>query len=260
MGRLQQYITRIVPTWLSKPVAQGLLTSFGDEADGVASDAATALRYGRLEQSPADGLDPHARNSDLRRASGESDNALRTYLRRRWLTWQESASVPGMLNQLARLGYQNCEVVTELDLRLAGVPNAFGGTQGFWFLIIHPQHPFTAAITWKGGRHWADGPPRDLWGLGGVTREQLEDLFYVIRKFKGAHTSCRFIAIDLAGDLKVNAVKWGDKAWGDFFWGDGELLGTSFKVVPLGEKWEVDPFTGAIAREFYHYSHMKERI
>lgn len=201
---LRDYITSIVPSWLSRPKAKGLLASLGEEGDALLEEALQALEYGRIEQGAADGLGPHARNSSLTRGKGESDSALRTYLRRRWLTHAESGGVPSMQLQVQRvLGSANAEIWTQLDLQLAGIPSAFGGYQGFWFLLLRQPSAFTVGPNWNGGALYNDG---SLWGLGGVPRAELEDLFGALRKWKPATTSCRFVVVELDGAQPLTVV------------------------------------------------------
>lgn len=252
------YITGITPSWLSKPAARGFLSSFGQVGDSLQSDAVDAANYGLIEECATDGLNPHLRNSNLPVIAGEDPALTRSILRRRWEIWEQSGSVAAIVDGLDRLGIKNAQVVSQLDLFLAGNVGAFGGVQGLFAVLLPFPNPFADPFLWRdGGIRWrAD---QRLWGLGGgpESAQLLGDAIRVIRKFKPAPTSCRFLAIGLDNSFQWLVPRWGVDKWAQFNWG-AQLLGR-YRVVPVWEPWEINPLSGA-TRDYYNHSWDVEKI
>jgi len=176
-----------------------LLTGWGDMLDTLAQRARDSARAALLDLCEDDALGAHAVASNLEPAKGETLAALRRYLQSRVARWLQSGTAPEMLIQLERLGYPRCEVVTWLDLALAGQPLAFGGISSFWYLIIRKPNPFGPPGKWGDGAKWGQAPY--LWGLSGATVADLDEIRRIVRKWGPAGGCCRFIELVLAQDI-----------------------------------------------------------
>jgi len=252
MGALTSYLPQVLPEWLSKP-SISLLTTFTQVADSLRDDAAFAVKESMIEEATTDAYPFHLRNSNIPVVGGESSTSQLSTLRDRWNIWRRSGTVGGVTNGLERIGLPGCSVVTELDLRLAGVPNAFGGYRGFFYVSVPYPNPFAEAVNWADGQLW-DGSIDDLWGLNGGFA-LLENAKAQIRKWKHACSSCRFIVIGLDANFARLAL-WGGFNWGQALW--GAFVG-KFVIVPMWEQWEIGP-DGSQQREFYNYSYAKEKV
>lgn len=165
-----------------------------------------------------DALDAHARNSNDRRALIEDDAALRAYLARRWDRKHEAGTEDGLHFQLTRLGYPNHELVSELDLRTAGIA-AFGGKVGYAFVLIRLPYVNQAPVLWDDGTLWdADGA---LWGSV-LSSQALRELVYTLQKWKPGGVTFRFIVLDLDGSTTY----------------DGTGLHGNYALFPVLEPWE----------------------
>ena len=206
-----------------------------------------------IEEATTDVYQFHLRNSNLPVVSGESPAAQLAVLRDRWNIWRRSGTVKGITDGLARIGLPGCTVTTELDLRLAGAPNAFGGYQGFFFVTVPYPNPFLDAAIWNGGiflgNRWNNG---GVWGLRG-SLDLLHAAIGEIQKWKHVCSSCRFIVIAL--DASFSQSRWGQVNWGDFFWGE---FGGKYSIIPVHEPWEIG--VDGSAREFYNYSYLREKV
>lgn len=211
--RLTNYITRITSgiRSLHRPGGSGLLWSLSGLMDRVLSDASDAVREGMLLECSDAALDYHARNSNDRRVTAETNATLRSYLSQRWLRKKEAGTEDGLRKQLARLGYPNCELWSYQRLKLAGVPAnvAFGGPAqlGFGFAIIRQPHPFTSGIVWDGGAAWDDGSRWDIsLSSGADPTSRLAELEFTLRAWKPSGRSFRFVVFDLDGSAQVQTT------------------------------------------------------
>ena len=139
---------------------------------------------------------------------------------------RKKGTTDGLEAQFARMLMPNIEIVTELDLRNAGAVNPFGGNVGFFFILVSGPHPFAATYaTWDGGKVFDD--PTATWGmsLSPSDQSEIED---VIRRWKPAGTSCRFVVFDDDGTTT---------------WGPLGLSG-SYQLLPIWEPWERLPPAG----------------
>lgn len=254
MATLTSYLPQVLPEWLAKP-ATSLITTFTQVADTVRDDAGFAVKEAMIEEATTDAYPFHLRNSNIPVIAGEASTQQLSVLRDRWNIWRRCGTVRGVTDGLARIGLPGCTVTTELDLRLAGVPNAFGGYQGFFFVTVPYPNPFSSAAIWDGGlflgARWDTGA---FWGLKGDLA-LLADAIAQIRKWKHVCSSCRFIVIALDANFAAIA-RWGQVNWGQFAWG---AFAGSYIVIPMWEQWEIG-IDGAQEREFYNYSYTKERI
>ena len=252
MATLTSYLPQILPPWLAKP-ATSLITTFTQVADTVRDDAGFAVKEAMIEEATTDAYPFHLRNSNIPVVPGESAAGQLYTLRDRWNIWRRSGTVLGITDGLERLGLSGCTVTTELDLRLAGAANAFGGYQGFFFVTIPYPNAFSGGLLWDGGAflgtRWNNG---GFWGLRGDA-ELLGAAIAQIQKWKHVCSSCRFIVIAL--DANFTQARWGQVNWGNFFWGD---FGGKYIVIPVHERWEIG--TDGSARDFYNYSYSKEQV
>ena len=223
MGVVGSYLEALLPPWLARPRGKRFWLAFGAVADQLRDDAAFAVAEGMLEECTDDALPAHGRNSNLPRARSETWAHFRAYLRTRWTVWRASGSLDGMEAAIARLGFRGTAIST-LDLTLAGEVNPFGNYTGFFYVRIDYPSGFSTFI-WDGSTNWADG---HLWGVIEPYVGAIDDLRAVIRKFKPAHTSCRYIEIRLGGGMSPPAI-----------------------TIPMWEDWERDPVTGGYP-DFYN--------
>lgn len=224
MGVMLDYLWSLLPPWLSKPRGRRFTKAFGQRADALRDDATFGVKEAMIEECTVDAYPAHLRNSNLQVIAGEAAVTQLAQLRRRWLTWRESGGYEGMIHAINRLGYANVVVTATLDLKISGHPGAFGNLRNFFYVEIDQPNFWTPGEHWHGGKKWRDD--RALWGLGGGTREQLEELFYTIRKFKPFTHSCRFVAIEVTAGV--------------------------YRILPMNEPWELQP-NGAY-NEFYNLS------
>lgn len=140
------------------------------------------------------------------------------------------------------------------DLQAARIPGAFTaggvGYVGFFFILIHQstKYPIGAGNLYRDSnkRYLAD---RAMWGLSGITRDQLEQIIEAIQQYKPAGTSCRFLAFDLDGSAAMDAPRWGAVRWGAFRW--GAALRGNIRVIPVREPWET-----TLGLSFFNYSYL----
>ena len=110
----------------------------------------------------------------------------------------------------------------------AGVVNGFGGNIGFWFLILRQPHPFPLFLTtWDGGGEYDD--EISYWGSA-IGATEIADIADILRRWKPAGTSCRFVLIDEDGTTA---------------WGPGGLTG-NYQTIPINEAWEYLPPSGVV--------------
>ena len=225
------------PRYLSGKRGTGYLATFASIGDEVGQDALDA----RSETSPQDAspraLAAIARNDNDRTYRREPVPELRKYLLRILSEKQKAGTVDGLKAQFARLGCPVIEVVTELDLRNAGVVGGFGGNIGFFFIIVRqPAFARPLSPVWDGGSTWDDGVT--LWGTS-LTFDDLAEIENVIRRWKPAGTSCRFILFDDDGSTA---------------WGPAGITG-SYDQIPINEAWEHLPPLG-IVNPYYNVSYL----
>lgn len=221
---------RVTPRWAKRAKVRALLSQVYAQADAVVDRLAGSISARCVELAPDDALDAVGGTSGLRRAPGEGASAFRSYLRDPWARWYKAGSDLGLQAELSHLGFPNAEIHTYWSIVADGGDPAvvFGGFTSFFYVALPSTGAFVPPGDWNGGGLWRDGA---LWGIGGDPH-LLAAVRAAIAVWKPADTSCRFVSIALGG---------------------------STTVVPLGEPWEVDRATGAF-REFYHYSHLQERI
>lgn len=244
MGLISDYILRDLPrpSWLARPRATAFLKSITEVIDSVVRVAADVRGEGMLASCSDTSLPAHARNGNDRTFVRETFAALRRYLAGRWDRKKEAGTVDGLKAQLARIGCTNAEIVTELDLRLLGTVNPFGGYDGFWFLFLRRPYPWTSvSASWDGGDDWDDADNTDggpYWG-GAIPPDDLAAIRDILRRWKPSGTSCRFVVIDEDGTAG---------------YGPAGLTG-NYTLVSTNEAWESLPPAGAVSY-FYNTSYL----
>lgn len=215
------------PRYLSGRKITRYLRTFCEILDTVSQDAEDARKELSIVDCSEEALAPHARSRNDRTFTREAVSALRLYLLR-ILAEKRKAGTPDAIHaQFARFGCPVVEIVTELDLRNAGVVGGFGGNEGFWFLVIRQPHPFPLFNTeWDGGGEWDDEV--SYWGSA-IGQTEIADMTDIFQRWKPAGTSCRFVIIDEDGT---------------FTWGPGGLAG-NYQLIPINESWEHVPPFGA---------------
>ena len=183
-----------------------LLQGWGDMLDTLAQRGRDSARAALLDLCEDDALGMHAVASYLERAKVETAAAFRAFLQTRFTRWARSGTDEEMLLQLARLGYPACEVVSWIDLALAGNPGAFGGYTSFWYLIIRKPNPWVPGEKW-GARVAKYQDRKTMWGPAGGTPADLDEIRRIVRKWGPGGKSCRFIEIVLQQDLFGNPLK-----------------------------------------------------
>ena len=186
------YLLRLLLPWLAKPRGQRFVRAFGQQGDRFREEAAYGVRQTMIEEAGADTYHAHQRNSGLPVLAQEAAAAQLATLRGRWHIARQSGGVEGILAALSRLGYAGCEVISQLDLHLVGLPGAFGGARGYFFVVIPYGQGFEPAGDWDDGAAWDDG---GTWDLTEPYAGALDDLRYLIRKYKHGCSTCRFLRI-----------------------------------------------------------------
>jgi hypothetical protein len=226
------------PRFLSGPAGTAFLRTFCQVADLVAQDALDARSEATVQTASSYALPPLARNRNDRSYRRESMAALAVYLLQILAQKAKAGTEDGLRAQFARIGCPDIEIVTELDLRNAGVMGGFGGNIGFFFIIVRQPHPFDAiSELWDGGGQWNDGIAK--WGstLDDNDIAEIEDL---LRRWKAAGTSCRFILFDEDGTTA---------------WGPGGITG-NYQEVAINEAWEHLPPDG-IVTPYYNVTYLE---
>jgi hypothetical protein len=193
--------------WLQKGGGRGLLHEMASIFDDALGRAVASVKESMLLECSDSSLDYHARNSNDRRVTGESDAQLRAYLANRWPRHKEAGTEDALHFQLTRLGYPNHELWSYQRLKLAGVPSgtAFGGPSnlGFFFVVIRQPHPFADAPLWDGGGDYNDG---QLWGGDATNLARLSELEFTLHRWRPSGRSPRFVVIDLDGSTVVRTA------------------------------------------------------
>lgn len=243
---------RLYVRWANRPRAGAFLRAFSAQRDQLVTRFRDAAKVNFPALCDDTALDAAASSRNLERVPGESSASLRNYLSGTWQIWPTAGTRGRLLAEISRVGCPNSQIWGYRELVKAGAPpTVFGGFSSFFFVLIKPPHVFLPRNQWADGSKWSGGKK---WGLNG-DRLVLDNLKRQIKKWKPAGTSCRFLAIDLAGDASVPL--WGNINWGQWLWGG--ISGTDVITIPTWEDWETD-FNGALRREFYNYSYLKERI
>lgn len=216
------------PRYLSGRRITAYLHTFAEVADELAQDLLDARSELLPTASSAQALSPHARTRNDRTFTREGVADLRAYLLRHLSEKRKAGTEDAIHAQFARFGCPVVEIVKELDLRDAAVVNGFGGEIGFWFLIIRQPHPFPLFTTlWDGGGDWGDEV--SYWGSA-IGQSEISDITDILRRWKPAGTSCRFVLIDEDGTTS---------------WGPGGLSG-NYQTIPINEAWEYLPPSGVV--------------
>jgi len=222
--------------WLSwhylEQAGAPLWESIGEMADEASAWLRLALRTRFPSVAPSDALAEIAYNQNLEPPVGAmgGDDAVRAYLADPWSKWEKAGTRQRMLDELALLGYPNCEIVTWRDLVDRGQPpTVFGGFESFFYVIIKKPNPWTVPGKWGDGAKWGGG---SKWGST-ATWAEIQAIRRVIQKWKPAATSCRFIEAWLVVSLFGLPTRW--TRW------------------PVNEWWERTP-SGAYPN-FYNYSY-----
>lgn len=173
-----------------------LFETIGDLCDEAVQRAREAMRCWFPSVAPSDALVhcADARNLDYP-VSRMANIDVRGYLADPWGKWEHSGTRGRILEELALLGLTNALIVSWRDLADGGEPLAFGGDQSCWFLRIKKPHPWTPARRWDAAtsiwdaqdHYWDFGPGHDPELLLAVKR--------IIKKWKPAASSCRYIEI-----------------------------------------------------------------
>lgn len=225
---LQDYLLRDLPRprFLTRKRIVAYLRSFAEACDVLAQDSLDARSESLIESASSMATLAHARNANDRGYARESVAALKTYLLRRLAEKRKAGTADGLRAQFARFGCPTVEIVTELDLRTAGVVGGFGGNIGFFFVLIRLPHPWSQAPIWDGGGAWGGD---DIWGGTATDNDQAEwrDL---LRRWKPAGTSCRFVIVDEDGSTT---------------WGPAGFSG-NYQTYPINEAWEALPPYGIV--------------
>lgn len=181
-----------------------------NQADIEIGKAQYARRESMLEEAEMSAsIDKIARNSGFARLIGETDSALKKLLRSRFDIYRLAGTTEGLIWALERMGLIHIKVISQVDLRLHGVPNPFGGNSSYFFVEIET----------------VDWPPPILWDTTGVYDttntwdfqlpypDALKDIINTIWKWKPAGRRCCFIRLKVLG---------------------------LFYIIPVGERWEYD--------------------
>ncbi len=228
MGVITDYLLGDLarPAFLAGRRITKFLRAISQVGDYYAQRILSARDEWTAERATRDALLSLARNANDRGFARENTIDIAAYMLRVIEEHRKKGTTDGLEAQFARMLMPNIEIVTELDLRNAGAVNPFGGNVGFFFILVSGPHPFAATYaTWDGGKVFDD--PTATWGmsLSPSDQSEIED---VIRRWKPAGTSCRFVVFDDDGTTT---------------WGPLGLSG-SYQLLPIWEPWERLPPAG----------------
>jgi len=241
MGVLGDYLQALLPPWLAKPRGLRFQRAFADVADELREDAAFGVREAMIEEATADAYPAHLRNSSLSVVPGEAAEATLAQLRRRWLTAREGGGNDAIVEALARLGSPGAQVVSELDLELAGtIVPPFGGYQHFFFVIasvpgLQPGPNWETGNAWRSGLPWA--------GNSAEVAERARAMIAAIQKYKHSCSSCRFLVAPLDNTFAFDPV------------GLPPFTG-AYRLIPTYEWWERRVSGNDIPNAFYNLSYL----
>ena len=248
-------LNKLFPRWGKRINVKKLLDAMAAPRDEVVDRLDGGLQARMVEKAPVDALVQIGATCALARASADTDDSFRQYLRDPFARWYAAGTEAGMLAELAHLGLSNCQVWSYRRLVDAGADPAttFGGIASFFFVYVGKPNPFgAAAATYNdNSTRWLGG---GLWGMDGAI-DRLDEIRRVVSEWKPAHTSCRFLLIDLDGTGAVQSALWGVPDWGAFNWGLA-IVGNT-QAIPIHEPWEYGE--SGSAPEFYNYSYSVER-
>lgn len=186
-----------------------LIEGFAVTADTLSARFRDALRTRFPSVAPADALPEIAATYNLEPpADLMTTAALRSYLADPWAKWAKAGTRGRIIEELALLGLTGlttASIVTWRNLADGGNPGAFGGDSSCWYLELGTTHPFVDAVAWDGGALWDAG---ERWDFDDPTgQDLLPRIERVIRKWKPASSSCRFIRMTLpSGDVAVRPL------------------------------------------------------
>ena len=236
MGLITDYLFGQLPrpTFLGGKRIKALLRSISEVGDTLAQNVLQSRAESTAQTASRDGLLALARNMNDRGFDAESTADLLTYVLDIIEQHRRKGTEEGIQKQFLRVGYPTTEIVTELTLRDAGAVNPFGGNIGFFFIIVKQPYPlpFTYAA-WDGGGSWDDGVSR--WGWVDNT-DLLNNIRSILRSWKPAGTSCRFIVFDEDGTAGWNAAG----------------LTGNYALIAFNEPWEITP--SGLVSSYYNSS------
>lgn len=195
---------------------QALWTGIGSMLDDVVTATKVGVRARLPQLALPQALPEIARTFDLDYPVRWAEAVIRAYLTDPWTHYANDGSAPRMLAEIKALGYSTVYIFTYRNLKDIGFPSVFAGVNGqpdyssFWYLVIAPPHPWKVARKWGApGVKWGAAPFN--WG-GTASWAEIEEIRRVIRKWKPAASSCRFIEVWLAVDpmtgVPTNVVRW----------------------------------------------------
>lgn len=236
MGLITDYLFGQLPrpTFLGGKRIKAVLRSISEVGDTFAQNVLQSRAESTAQTASRDGLLALARNMNDRGFDSESTADLLAYVLAIIEQHRKKGTEDGIKAQFARIGCQSIEIVTELMLRDAGAVNPFGGNIGFFFILVKQPYPlpFTYAA-WDGGGSWDDGVSR--WGWADNT-DLLNNIRSILRSWKPAGTSCRFIVFDEDGTAGWNAAG----------------LTGNYALIAFNEPWEIA--TSGLVSYYYNSS------
>lgn len=203
---LREELLEKAPGWLKGAWGTEWLDTFGYFADALAEDLRRALLAPWLLEldSPQDVLPWQARERGLQRYPVETDEQHRTRLHEAWEIWANAGSgnqhpIWGdnrseLCNQLEAAGWPDCLIYNDIQPGWA-LATGLDWSQ-FWVVIPAASHTYSHGGTWGTGQ-WGDGR---LWGVTGITREEVNTLRGIVQKFKPLDWRCDGIIAVIAHD------------------------------------------------------------
>ena len=236
MGVLSDYLLREIPrpAFLGGKRITAFLRSIAETGDYYAGRILSARNEWTVATATREALLALARDWNDRGFDRETTSALRAYLLTIIEQHRKKGTDDGIKAQFARIGCTSVEIVTELTLRDAGAVNPFGANVGFFFVIVKQPNPFSFTYAdWDGGGSWDDGVSR--WGWADNT-DLLNNIRSILRSWKPAGTSCRFIVFDEDGTAGWNAAG----------------LTGNYALIAFNEPWEITP--SGLVSSYYNSS------
>jgi len=120
-------LSETAPNWLDQINDQRLLQAYGDVYDYVINRAVTGANSGSVNTCDTSALTAHGSNRNLERASVDTDDSYRAYLKSAFNLWELAGTDTAINNALTRLGVTNKKIWHWQDLMNINVPKAFGG-------------------------------------------------------------------------------------------------------------------------------------
>jgi hypothetical protein len=221
VSNFRDLVESISPKWMQGELSAGWWgVLVGVVADTAAEGWSLVVRSAWLldEESPDDTLPLHAEERRMPRYPLESAAQHRDRLYNAWDAYRFGGAHTAIESQFEKAGYPGVRVVYFADR-----DGPFGQPAPYWsqFWVYFPvgTHPVTSNGPTYGSFTWGAGT---LYGPGGLTREFMQTIRGIVKKWKSSRWVCRGF---------IFAVP--DSKWGQFDYGDGHSWGSTIELGAL---------------------------